>query len=342
MQQFTQPIPQTQDVPQPPTNGAAKALDPSLVTQLVPLTRLVVSKLNVRKHGTKDVATLAVSIAAQGLLQPLMVRPFDDKFEVICGGWRTLALRKLHAEGHPDTEWVPCIITGLDDAAAIAASLAENFERLPMDELDQYDAFAALAKQGRSEADIASHFGVTTQIVKRRLALSRLIPDVKAFYRKGEIEANELQLLTLAPKERQKAFVKAGDDRPPHWELKEWLPGGEALATKAALFPLEQYDGPLVSDLFGEQRYFGDADAFWRLQNAAIAAWKSELETDGWSVEVVEPGRHMVALRILRQGRWRQGLPRGQGQRRCRSAPGFHPPERAQEGAGWQHGRDGR
>ncbi len=293
MQQFTQPAPQTQDVAQPPTRGDVKALDPSLTTQLVPLTRLVVSKLNVRKHGAKEIASLAASIAAQGLLQPLVVRPFDDKYEVICGGRRTLALRKLNAEGQPDTEWVPCIITDLDDAAAISASLAENVERLPMDELDQYDAFAALAKQGRSEADIAGHFGITAQVVKRRLALSRLIPDVKALYRKGDIEAKELQLLTMAPKERQRAYVLAGDERPPHWQLKEWLLGGEALATKAALFPLEQYDGPLVADLFGDEQFFGDADAFWRLQNAAIAAWKSELETEGWPVELVEPGRRM-------------------------------------------------
>jgi ParB family chromosome partitioning protein len=256
MKQFTQPVPQTQDVPHSATDGVVKALDPSLATQLVPLTRLVVSKLNVRKHGAKDIASLAASIAAQGLLQPLVVRPFDDKFEVICGGRRTLALRKLNAEGHPDTEWVPCVITGLDDAAAIAASLAENVERLPMDELDQYDAFAALAKQGQSETDIASHFGITVQVVKRRLALARLIPEVKALYRKGDIEAEELQLLTMAPKERQRAYLTAGDERPPRWQLKSWLLGGEALATKAALFPLEQYDGPLVSDLFGDEQFF--------------------------------------------------------------------------------------
>jgi ParB family chromosome partitioning protein len=292
MQQFTQPVPQTQDVPEPP-NGVVKALDPSLATQLLPLTRLVVSKLNVRKHGSKDVATLAASIATQGLLQPLVVRPIDDKYEVICGSRRTLAFRKLNAEGHPDTDVVPCIICGLDDAAAIAASLAENVERLPMGELDQYGAFAALVREGKSDADIAKQFGITTQVVKRRLALSGLIPEVKALYRKGEIDVEELQILTLAPKERQRAYVKAGNERPHRWQLKDWLFGGEALSTKAALFPLEQYDGPIVSDLFGDAQYFGDTDAFWRLQNAAVADWKARLEGEGWPVEVIEPSRRV-------------------------------------------------
>ena len=43
--------------------------------QMIPLAELKVSKLNVRKHGYKEVASLAASIAAIGLVQPLLVRP---------------------------------------------------------------------------------------------------------------------------------------------------------------------------------------------------------------------------------------------------------------------------
>lgn len=281
-----------------PTNGAVingapiRAADPSLTTQLVPLTKLVVSKLNVRKHGPREIDSLAASIASKGLLQPLLVRPLDDKFEVVFGGRRTLALRKLNAAGHPDTDHVPCIVSGLDDAAAIAASLAENMERLPMDELDQYDAFAALIKQGQNEGEIASHFGVTEQAVKRRLALSRLIPEVKALYREGEIEEGVLQTLTLGAKDKQRAYVKEcrEGNPPPDWHLKEWLLGGSELVTTSALFPLEDYKAPVKTDLFGEASYFTNAEEFWALQNAAIANLKAELEGNGWEVEVVDPG----------------------------------------------------
>jgi ParB family chromosome partitioning protein len=272
-------------------NGAGHAVKPALVTQMVPLAKLVVSKLNVRKHGTKDVASLAASIAAKGLLQPLLVRPMGGEFEVIFGARRCLALKKLNAEGHPDTDFVPCIVSGLDDADAIAASLAENVERLPMDELDQYEAFAALVKEGRNESEIASHFGVTEQVVKRRLALSRLIPDVKALYRDESIDAVDLQLLTLGSKDKQREYVKlcGNNDEPSGSYLKEWLLGGAELATTAALFPLEQYKAPIKADLFGEDSYFTDADEFWKLQNCAIAVLKADLEKNGWEVQVVDP-----------------------------------------------------
>ena len=116
----------------------------------LPLSGLHVAPINVRKHGSKDIDTLAASILSIGLLQPLLVRANADGHEVIAGQRRFLALRKLSAttidaEALAVVANVPCIIMDAgDDAAALEASLAENTERQPMDELDQYAAFAAL------------------------------------------------------------------------------------------------------------------------------------------------------------------------------------------------------
>jgi len=272
-----------------------RAVKPALKTQLIPLNKLIISKLNVRKHGPKDVDTLAASIAAKGLLQPLLVRPSGKSFEVIFGQRRTLALKKLNAAHHPDTDQVPCVVSDMSDAAAIAASLAENIERLPMDVMDQFEAFANLAKAGQDQAAIASHFGVTPQTVKRRLAIARLIPDVRKLYRDGAIADKDLQLLTLAPKQRQKEYAALVNDPkgnpPPAWQLKAWLLGGSEIATKAALFPLETYKAPIAADLFGQEKYFTDPDEFWKLQNAAVAERKAGLEASGWTVELFDPER---------------------------------------------------
>jgi ParB family transcriptional regulator, chromosome partitioning protein len=70
---------------------------------------------------------------------------------------------------------VPCVVMEeADDVFAIEASLAENIARLPMDDLDQFEAFAALAKRGLGEREIARHFSVAVAIVKRRLAIAKL------------------------------------------------------------------------------------------------------------------------------------------------------------------------
>ena len=74
---------------------------------------------------------------------------------MIAGQRRLLACRAIAAEDGA-AEPVPCaILEDGDDAKAIEASLAENIARLPMDEIDQYEAFAAILAQGRSVADIA-------------------------------------------------------------------------------------------------------------------------------------------------------------------------------------------
>lgn len=264
----------------------------------VALASLVFSKINVRKHKEKDVDSLAATIRSAGLLQPIGVRPLNEgSHEVVFGERRTLAIRKLHKEGHPGTDMVPALILeDGDDAAAIEASMIENIERLPMDEMDQFDAFAALQKQGREIADIAFTFGCTEQLVKKRLAIGNLIPKIRQMYRNEDIGAKELHLLTLATTAKQKQYVKAfedGNDFPPHWHLRDWLFGGTAIRTSVALFDLATYTAPIASDLFGDDAYFTSTDLFWQLQNAAIAAQKDALEASGWAeVHIVEPGQH--------------------------------------------------
>ncbi len=263
----------------------------------IPLSELTVSKLNVRRHGAKEIDSLAASIAALGIIQPLLVRRDGDGYEIVAGRRRYLAAKKLDADGTPDADKLPCVLLEADDdATAIEASLAENVERLPMDDLEQYEAFAALRKKGLGEIDIAVHFGISEQIVRRRLAIANLHPDIRRLYRAGDIDTQTLQLLTLATKERQKAWLALNNDPeqepPPPWQLKAWLLGGAEIATTAALFDEATYQGGIAADLFGEQRYFTDPDEFWRLQNAAIAERREQLLKSGWAeVHIVEPDR---------------------------------------------------
>lgn len=263
----------------------------------IPLADLTLSKLNVRRHGAKDIDNLAASIAALGLIQPVLVRAHGDRFEIVAGQRRYMAIKKLNAEGAHDTDTVPCVVMdAADDAAAIESSLAENVARLPIDEVDQYEAFAALKKQGLADFDIAAHFAISEQVVKRRLAIAHLHPDIRRLYRAGEIDAKTLHLLTLATKDRQKAWLALQRDPeqtpPPAWQLKAWLLGGAEICCKAAVFDETHYHGAIAADLFGDERFFTDAEEFWRLQNAAIADERERLLAAGWpEVHIVEPDR---------------------------------------------------
>ena len=119
--------------------------------QHIELNQLKLSPVNVRKRGAEeDLAELIASIRSLGLISPLLVRPNCEGFEVVAGQRRLLACQALHAETGK-AEPVPCaVLENGDDAVALEASLAENVARLPMDEIDQYEAFAGLMAQGRS------------------------------------------------------------------------------------------------------------------------------------------------------------------------------------------------
>jgi len=271
--------------------------------QHIELENLSISPVNVRKFGAKSVDDLLPSIQAHGVIQPLLVRPFEEGFEVVAGQRRFHALQEIVSNGEQSDalESVPCLIMESgDDAKAIEASLAENIARLPMDEIDQYKAFATLIKQGREVSDIADQFGVTERMVKQRLAIANLIPPILTAYRKGEIDPTCVRLLTMATKAQQKtwfALHRSEDEyAPAGFRLKCWLFGGHEIKLDAALFDVAEYDGNIITDLFGEDNYFDDAEKFWTLQNTAIAAKKDAYLADGWSDVIIwDIGEHFAS-----------------------------------------------
>ena len=267
--------------------------------QHIPLAQLDVSPTNMR-HGRRppDIADILPSIRARGILQPLLVRPngAPDGYEIVAGRRRYFAAKAV-AEERGEIDPLPCAVMAPgDDAAALEASLIENVARLPADEMSQYASFARLTREGRSVAQIAETFGITEQTVKRRLALGNLLPRIRAAYRDEKIDAETVRHLTMASRAQQKAWLALFTDPEQHaprgFQVKQWLFGGQSIATDAAIFPLADYDGEIVTDLFGEQAYFADPARFWAMQNAAIAARRDALLAAGWAdVVVLDPGK---------------------------------------------------
>ena len=258
------------------------------------LCELSIAKTNVR-HGVKkaDYQDLIPSIRQRGILQPLLVRKNGKGYEIVAGRRRYLAAQSLEKEGL-EIEAIPCAIMAKgDDAAAVEASLIENIQRLPMDDMDQFEAFQRLLKEGRTIEEIANTFGVTEIMVKRRLAIANLSPKIRTAYRAEEIDGETLRALTLASKQQQKEWLSLFEDAEKHaprgGNLKRWLLGGSQISTTNAIFDIANYNGEIVSDLFGEESYFANPDTFWHLQNQAIASLKVSFGASGWSrVEVME------------------------------------------------------
>ena len=254
-----------------------------------------------------DVSDILPSVRRRGVIQPIIVRPEpneagEEGFGVVAGDRRYTAAMIVAAEVREaggDPEPIPAaIMEPGDDAAALEASMIENMGRLDPDEVKQWESFTGLVKKGRKVDEIAATFGLPEQMIRRVLALGNLLPRIRNLYRSEKIDSATVRHLTMATKAKQQewlALFDSPDQRAPtgHY-LKSWLLGGQTIETKVALFDIADFPSDqIVTTLFGDDAYFGDSDAFWTAQNAAIKARREEYVAAGWAdAIIVEPSEH--------------------------------------------------
>lgn len=276
----------------------------------IPLDKLYVDKTNMR-FGRKapDVSDLLPTIRARGVIQTLLVRPPDaqGRYGVVAGRRRFHAScivadeRRNAGDVDPDALLLPCaIMEDGDDAAAIEASMIENMARLDADEVRQWESFTRLVREGRGLDEIALTFGLPELSIRRVLALGNLLPRIRDLYRAERIDRVTVRHLTLASKSQQRAWLALFDDAHAHvpigHQVKAWLFGGQSIPVRFALFDIAGFGGATIADLFGEDRYFADPEAFWTAQNAAIAAARDAYLAAGWAdVVVIPPAEHFHA-----------------------------------------------
>lgn len=259
---------------------------------VVPLNKLDRDPLNVRKTYTAEsVEALAASIKANGVLQNLIVRKAPKgRYLVSAGGRRLAALALLAERGeiakdHP----VEAKIREAEDATEI--SLAENVMREQMHPADQYEAFKALADQGKTVADIAARFGTTEIIVNRRLALAKVSPVLMAAYRAEEMSFEQLAAFTICDDHSRQEEVWNGLqswDRSAH-TIKRQLTAEEVPASDkrlAFIGGLDAYEaagGPVRRDLFSEAGGFAcDSGLLETLVLAKLESLAEPVKAEGW------------------------------------------------------------
>ncbi|HDY6068337.1 nuclease [Enterobacter hormaechei] len=283
------------------TAAPLEVADPTKNLILVPLLQLLPrrSKRNARKTPRLSIPELAASIARIGLLQNLVVILAADgeQYEVVAGDRRLTALKLLAKKKRITADFeVPCLL--VPDASARTVSLAENLLREQMHPADQFEAFAALVKEGRPIEDIAADFGVSPLVVQRRLKLANVSPRLLADYRGGAVTLEQLMALTITDDHaaQEAAFYGA-----PEWQrgasaLRERLTEREIEATHplvrfAGLDAYTAAGGGIRRDLFAEGdagTYLTDAALLETLVRGKLDALAGDVRAEGWAwVEAV-------------------------------------------------------
>ncbi len=231
----------------------------------VPFAALLPPKGNPRRaFDKKAIEGLAQSIKKDGVLQNLIVRPEGKSaYRVVTGKRRYLALKHLNDKGEIEgTYRVPVKLPGKASKADLdRIATVENVQREPLDPIDEAEAFAKLLVKGATLDDVSSESGVSIPVIRKRLALAGLAPEVKDAVRAKALQLSLAEVFTLAPQSEHKSLLKEVKrfGRIDARQLREHIVG-EKPSVALAVFPLETYTGTFTKDLFAEKEttYFDD------------------------------------------------------------------------------------
>ncbi|MEZ7832214.1 MAG: ParB/RepB/Spo0J family partition protein [Gammaproteobacteria bacterium] len=148
---------------------------------------------------------LAASIRAQGVMQPIVVRPISsDKYEIIAGErrWRAAQIAGLDS--------IPAIIKLVGDEAAIAMSLIENIQRENLNPIEEAMALKRLQDEFElTQQEVADAVGKSRATVTNLMRLIGLSIDVRRMLEHGDLEMGHARALLSLPDIQQSEAARS-------------------------------------------------------------------------------------------------------------------------------------
>lgn len=169
------------------------------------LDALVAGKHQPRRAFDDDaLKALADSIRAQGVVQPIIVRPAGaNRYEIIAGERRWRAARLL------GLKTIPAVIRAMDERAAMAVALVENIQRADLNALEEAEALHKLIKEcGLTHDKCAEAVGRSRAQVSNLLRLTELHADVQALLRSNQLSLGHAKVLLGVTGARQSSLAK--------------------------------------------------------------------------------------------------------------------------------------
>ena len=174
-----------------------------------------VSKLNIellvpnpyqprKRFDENSIKELALSIREYGILNPILVRKKDDKYEIIAGERRYRAAKLLGMKE------IPAIVKDITDERMLEIALIENLQReniTPIEEAMTYQEI--LKKTSRTEKELSGLIGKSQPFISNKLRLLNLPKNIQdALINKKISERHARSLLTVKDEEKQTALLK--------------------------------------------------------------------------------------------------------------------------------------
>lgn len=149
-----------------------------------------------------DLSELMASVAEKGIIEPLVVRPFAGRFQIIAGE------RRYHAAVQVGLRDVPVVIREADDREVMEIALVENLQRKDLTAFEEAEALQQLAQKcGYTHEDMARKLGKSRTAITESLSLNNMPEEVRNLCRLADISAKSTLLQIVRQSDPQKMLA---------------------------------------------------------------------------------------------------------------------------------------
>lgn len=147
----------------------------------------------------KSLNELSESIKEHGIIQPLIVRPLNDKYEIIAGE------RRYKAATIAGLTTVPILVTNLNDSKSAEVAIVENIQRKNLNPIEEAKSYKRiLDRKFKTQEELSKVLGINQSTISNKLRLLTLTKDVQEALSKDKIsERHARSLLKVQNESKQ-------------------------------------------------------------------------------------------------------------------------------------------
>lgn len=152
---------------------------------------------------SEDDESLVTSIREHGLIQPILIRPLSNGFEIVAGHRRYQACKSLR------WRFIPCKIREMTDKQAFEIQLSENIQRKSMDPIEEAEAFRRYVMDfgWGGVSDLAKRIGKSEEYVSHRIQLLKLPEEIKKKIVSHILNVSKAIEISAIPIEKQSLII---------------------------------------------------------------------------------------------------------------------------------------
>jgi ParB family transcriptional regulator, chromosome partitioning protein len=180
----------------PPPVGSSSP-PPASEPQSIPIASIVPNPAQPRRDFKEaELAELATSIKSHGLLQPILVRPKGDTYELVAGERRLRAASKLGWES------IPAVVRPIEDRALLTLALVENLQRSDLNPIEEAEGYQRLIDEfNLTQQQVADAVAKDRSTIANALRVLQLPTTIRAMLVGGQLTMGHARALLSIPEE---------------------------------------------------------------------------------------------------------------------------------------------